>query len=236
MTIRQYQILVADALRRLPAHRSEWTDFNQSDPGVTLVQLFAWLADNLLYRSNRIPESSRDLIQKIAARARHQGRAPRLLISGGNQQALQAAARFIASRLGCALVRLDLSRVVSQYIGETEKNLRSRLDAVTDRRTILFFDEADALFGKRSGVRDSHDRYANQETAWLLSRLERYRGLVILATDRKGNVEAQRLCKLYCDLSKLRPGQRRPQRRVARSRAAVSRKSDVRNQGRLTSR
>jgi hypothetical protein len=162
VTIRDYQNLVADALRRLPAHRSEWTDFNQSDPGVTLVQLFASLADNLLYRSNRIPESSRDLIQKIAARARHRGRAPRLLISGGNQQARQAAARFIASRLGCALVRLDLSRVVSQYIGETEKNLRSRLDAVTDRRTILFFDEADALFGKRSGVRDSHDRYANR--------------------------------------------------------------------------
>jgi SpoVK/Ycf46/Vps4 family AAA+-type ATPase len=87
------------------------------------------------------------------------------------------------------LYRIDLSAVVSKYIGETEKNLRRLFDAAEDGGAILFFDEADALFGKRSEVKDSHDRYANIEINYLLQRLEAYRGLAILATNMKNALD-----------------------------------------------
>ncbi|MBN2358790.1 MAG: ATP-binding protein, partial [Deltaproteobacteria bacterium] len=93
------------------------------------------------------------------------------------------AAEVIANDLELNLYRIDLSAVVSKYIGETEKNLRQVFDAAEDGGVILFFDEADALFGKRSEVRDSHDRYANIEVNYLLQRMEAYRGLAILATN-----------------------------------------------------
>jgi AAA+ superfamily predicted ATPase len=85
--------------------------------------------------------------------------------------------------------RVDLSRVVSKYIGETEKNLAGLFDKAEHKDWILFFDEADALFGRRTDVRDAHDRYANQEVAYLLQRIETYAGLVILATNRRGNID-----------------------------------------------
>ena len=85
--------------------------------------------------------------------------------------------------------RIDLSRVVSKYIGETEKNLAQLFDRAEDKRWILFFDEADALFGKRTEIRDAHDKYANQEVAFLLQRIENHSGLVILATNQRGNVD-----------------------------------------------
>jgi len=78
---------------------------------------------------------------------------------------------------------------VSKYIGETEKNLRRLFDAAEDGGAVLFFDEADALFGKRSEVRDSHDRYANIEVSYLLQRLEAYQGLAILATNMKSGLD-----------------------------------------------
>lgn len=93
------------------------------------------------------------------------------------------AAEVLANHLQLDLYRIDLSAVVSKYIGETEKNLRRLFDAAEDGGAILFFDEADALFGKRSEVKDSHDRYANIEVAYLLQRMEAYRGLSILATN-----------------------------------------------------
>ena len=95
------------------------------------------------------------------------------------------AAEVIANDLDLDLYRIDLSAVVSKYIGETEKNLRRLFDAAEYSGAILFFDEADALFGKRSEVKDSHDRYANIETNYLLQRIESYRGLAILATNFK---------------------------------------------------
>ena len=95
------------------------------------------------------------------------------------------AAEVIAADLRLDLYRIDLSAVVSKYIGETEKNLRRVFDAAEDGGAILFFDEADALFGKRSEVKDSHDRYANIEVNYLLQRMEDYRGLAILATNMK---------------------------------------------------
>jgi SpoVK/Ycf46/Vps4 family AAA+-type ATPase len=88
------------------------------------------------------------------------------------------------------LYRVDLSQVVSKYIGETEKNLRRVFDAAEEGGAILLFDEADALFGKRSEVRDSHDRYANIEISYLLQRMESYHGLAILTTNMKETLDA----------------------------------------------
>ncbi|ACK70169.1 AAA ATPase central domain protein [Gloeothece citriformis PCC 7424] len=99
------------------------------------------------------------------------------------------AAEVIANELQLNLYRIDLSTVVSKYIGETEKNLRRLFDAAEEGGGILFFDEADALFGKRSEVKDSHDRYANIETNYLLQRLESYSGLAILATNKRASMD-----------------------------------------------
>jgi hypothetical protein len=111
------------------------------------------------------------------------------LFSGESGTGKTMAAEVIANHLRLALYRIDLSAVVSKYIGETEKNLRRLFDAAEDGGAILFFDEADALFGKRSEVRDSHDRYANIEINYLLQRIESYRGLAILATNMKSALD-----------------------------------------------
>src|SRR5581483_4231119 len=95
----------------------------------------------------------------------------------------------MASELHLDLFQIDLSRVVSKYIGETEKNLRSVFDEADASQVILFFDEADALFGKRSEVRDAHDRYANIEVGYLLQRMEAYEGVAMLATNFRQNVD-----------------------------------------------
>ena len=108
-----------------------------------------------------------------------------VLFAGESGTGKTMAAEVIANELGLLLYRIDLSAVVSKYIGETEKNLRRLFDAAEDGGAILFFDEADALFGKRSEVKDSHDRYANIEINYLLQRMESYRGLAILATNMK---------------------------------------------------
>ncbi len=99
------------------------------------------------------------------------------------------AAEVLAAELRLDLYRIDLAGVVSKYIGETEKNLRRVFDAAEDGGAILLFDEADALFGKRSEVKDSHDRYANIEVSYLLQRMEAYRGLAILTTNLKSALD-----------------------------------------------
>lgn len=99
------------------------------------------------------------------------------------------AAEVLANELRLDLYRIDLSQVVSKYIGETEKNLRRVFDAAEEGGAILLFDEADALFGKRTEVRDSHDRYANIEVSYLLQRMESYRGLAILTTNMKASLD-----------------------------------------------
>jgi hypothetical protein len=111
------------------------------------------------------------------------------LFAGDSGTGKTMAAEVIANDLRLNLYRIDLSAVVSKYIGETEKNLRRLFDAAEDGGAILFFDEADALFGKRSEVKDSHDRYANIEINYLLQRMEAYRGLAILATNMKGALD-----------------------------------------------
>ncbi|WP_437954106.1 ATP-binding protein [Sorangium sp. So ce296] len=106
------------------------------------------------------------------------------------------AAEVIAGRLGLDLVRVDLSQVVSKYIGETEKNLRSIFDAADRGGAVLLFDEADAIFGKRTEVKDSHDRYANIEVGYLLQRMEAFRGLAILTTNAKQSLDTAFLRRL----------------------------------------
>ena len=111
------------------------------------------------------------------------------LFAGESGTGKTMAAEVIANDLQLNLYRIDLSAVVSKYIGETEKNLRRLFDAAEDGGAILFFDEADALFGKRSEVKDSHDRYANIEINYLLQRMEAFRGLAILATNMKSSLD-----------------------------------------------
>jgi len=111
------------------------------------------------------------------------------LFTGASGTGKTMAAEVVAGELGLDLYKIDLSAVVSKFIGETEKNLAKIFAEAEASNAILFFDEADALFGKRSEVRDSHDRYANIETAYLLQRLEAYEGLVILATNFKKNMD-----------------------------------------------
>jgi len=99
------------------------------------------------------------------------------------------AAQILGNDLHKEVYRIDLSMVVSKYIGETEKNLELLFARAEDKGWVLFFDEADALFGKRTNVRDAHDKYANQEVSYLLQRMEDYNGLVILATNMKNNID-----------------------------------------------
>ena len=112
------------------------------------------------------------------------------LFAGESGTGKTMAAEVLARELQLDLYRIDLSAVVSKYIGETEKNLRRVFDAAEDSGAILLFDEADALFGKRSEVKDSHDRYANIEVSYLLQRMEAYRGLAILTTNLKAALDA----------------------------------------------
>lgn len=104
---------------------------------------------------------------------------------GSDRTVLLQAAQVLAAESKLRLKRVDLSAIVSKYIGETEKNLRKVFAAAERSDAILFFDEADALFGKRTEVKDAHDKYANQEVSYLLQRLEEFDGVVILATNGK---------------------------------------------------
>jgi len=118
------------------------------------------------------------------------------LFAGASGTGKTMAGEVLANELGLDLYRIDLSQVVSKYIGETEKNLRRVFDAAESGGAILLFDEADALFGKRTEVRDSHDRYANIEVSYLLQRMEAYRGLAVLTTNMKEAIDAAFLRRL----------------------------------------
>jgi AAA+ superfamily predicted ATPase len=147
-----------------------------------------------------LPEHQKATLRQVAAHVRNRltvceewgfaGKSTRglglsTLFAGESGTGKTMAAEVLANQLQLDLYRIDLSSVVSKYIGETEKNLRKVFDAAESSGAILLFDEADALFGKRSEVKDSHDRYANIEVSYLLQRMEAYTGLAILTTNVK---------------------------------------------------
>src|SRR5690606_16595042 len=111
------------------------------------------------------------------------------LFAGESGTGKTMASEVLANELNLDLYRIDLSQVVNKYIGETEKNLKKIFDAAEGSGAILLFDEADALFGKRSEVKDSHDRYSNIEVSYLLQKMEEYRGLAILTTNMKNALD-----------------------------------------------
>jgi hypothetical protein len=152
-----------------------------------------------------LPEAEMTLLHQIAdqvptrttvyeewgfGRRMNRGLGISVLFAGDSGTGKTMAAEIMANHLRLNLYRIDLSAVVSKYIGETEKNLRRLFDAAEEGGAILFFDEADALFGKRSEVKDSHDRYANIEVNYLLQRMEAYRGLAIMATNARKALDA----------------------------------------------
>jgi len=112
-----------------------------------------------------------------------------VLLQGPAGTGKRAAAAALARAAGGDPVRIDLSKILSKYIGETEKNLAALFDRAERQGAVLLFDEADALFGKRGGVRDSNDRFANQEASFLLRRIESFDGLVIFLADRRANID-----------------------------------------------
>jgi ATPase family associated with various cellular activities (AAA) len=151
-----------------------------------------------------LPEVQRNVLREIAVHVRQRakvyeawgfaskggrGLGVSALFAGVSGTGKTMAAEVLAAALRLDLYRIDLSSVVSKYIGETEKNLRRVFDAAEEAAAILLFDEADAIFGKRSEVKDSHDRYANMEVSYLLQRMEAYRGLAILTTNMKSALD-----------------------------------------------
>ena len=173
-----------------------------------LAERIEWRArwDDLVLPQGHL-ELLRDLVRHVrhrtqvyerwgfAARA-SRGLGVTALFAGDSGTGKTLAAEVIACELGLDLYRIDLSATVSKYIGETEKNLRRIFDAAEASGAVLLFDEADALFGKRGEVKDGHDRYANLEVAYLLQRMESYRGLAILTTNLRSNVDRAFLRRL----------------------------------------
>ena len=141
-----------------------------------------------------LPRSQGERIKKIAESVKQVGksetRAGNITLFAGSPRTGKAkAAHALAAEMKMDLYQVDLSAVFSKYIGETEKNLSKVFETARAKEAILFFDETDALFGKRTETRNSHDRYTNMELNYLLQRLEEYSGLVILATNYKKQLD-----------------------------------------------
>jgi SpoVK/Ycf46/Vps4 family AAA+-type ATPase len=159
--------------------------------------LYTW--DDIILPPDQLAQ-----LKEICAQAKHRhvvfgdwgfdrrlslGKGLNVLFAGPPGTGKTMAAEILANELRLDLYKIDLSQVVSKYIGETEKNLSRIFDEARTTNAIIFFDEADALFGKRSEVRDAHDRYANIEIAYLLQKMEEYEGISILATNLRQNLD-----------------------------------------------
>lgn len=168
---------VEQMVRRL-ASTARWTDLTLARPEQEVLRSIALRAWR---QADAASPRARDDMARASAGIT-------ALFVGSNAAAMKAA-EVLANELGRDLYRVELGRVVSKYIGETEKNLERVFDAAERGGWVLYFDEADALFGKRTDVNDSHDRYANIEIGYLLERLEAFNGLAILATNRKAPLD-----------------------------------------------
>ncbi|ANZ28495.1 hypothetical protein A4U64_26760 (plasmid) [Rhodococcus sp. WB1] len=203
-------------------HRADWTGITElAGPYDAALRIQAGhelsrLARKIEHAHTRdalvLPDDTAAQLSEIVGRVRQRQRVlgewgfEQLLPLGSGTCALFAgpsgtgktmAADVIAGELGLDLYAIDLATVVSKYIGETEKNLHRIFEAAEAANAVLFFDEADAIFGKRSEVRDAHDRYANIEIAYLLQKMEKYEGVAILATNLRENLDAAFLRRLH---------------------------------------
>ncbi len=190
--------------------RQLW-DACREQAGGALADLAQRLVPSAGWKDLVLPPDTERTLRDIGAQVAHQaqvyerwgfgaklsrGRGISALFSGPSGTGKTMAAEVLAGDLSLDLYRIDLSGVVSKYIGETEKNLRRVFDAAATGGAILFFDEADALFGKRTEVKDSHDRYANIEINYLLQRMEDYQGIAVLATNMKSALDPAFLRRL----------------------------------------
>ncbi|MEQ8961939.1 MAG: ATP-binding protein, partial [Coleofasciculus sp. C2-GNP5-27] len=196
--------VLADALVNPDAIGKQLWDATLASTRPQLDTLAQPLEPKATWEDIVLPEEEMNLLYQLADQVRQRGKVYQdwgfhqrmnrgmgmsALFAGESGTGKTMAAEVMANDLCLNLYRIDLSAVVSKYIGETEKNLRRLFDAAEDGGAILFFDEADALFGKRSEVKDAHDRYANIEINYLLQRMEAYQGLAILATNMKSALD-----------------------------------------------
>ena len=194
-----------DALIRRLRQEAGWMRQRDLPPAVQRIEtVFEWddlvLADDVKAVLRSIPDhvthSGRVLTSWGFSSRLPYGRGVATLFSGPSGTGKTMAARIIAADLGRDLLHVDLSKTISKYIGETEKNIDGVFDAAERRGAVLLFDEADALFGKRSEVKDAHDRHANVEVAYLLQRLEAYTGVAVLTSNLKQNIDEAFLRRL----------------------------------------
>lgn len=183
---------------------ADWLAGARAQGGEELAALATRVRSTAAWRDLVLPADSLAQLRELCIRVRmrntvmsewgfdrrlSRGRGINALFSGPSGTGKTMAAEIIAAELGLDLFRIELAGVVSKYIGETEKNLDRIFDAAERANGILLFDEADALFGKRSEVHDSHDRYANLEISYLLQKMEQFDGVAILATNLRGNLD-----------------------------------------------
>ncbi|MCW5581783.1 MAG: ATP-binding protein [Luteimonas sp.] len=202
---------LADAMDPESVHQIAWTALREhSREG--LDQLAQRIDSTTTLDDLVLPAAQASLLANIGRQLQHRRRVYRdwgfagrgarglgiaALFAGESGTGKTMAAEIIGHSLGLDVYKVDLSAVVNKYIGETEKNLERIFSEAQGSDAVLFFDEADALFGKRSEVKDAHDRYANIETAYLLQRTEEYNGLVILATNLKKNMDEAFIRRLH---------------------------------------
>jgi ATPase family associated with various cellular activities (AAA) len=201
------QVAIRDSAalaRTLPADDAVW-DACKAQTRNGLETLAQRVVPRATWQDIVLPDAELTLLRRLAEQVRGRatvlrgwGMGERLsraaavtaLFAGASGTGKTLAAEVLAGELELDLYRIDLSSVVSKYIGETERNLRRVFDAAEEGGALLLFDEADALFGRRSEVKDSHDRYANIEVGYLLQRMEAYRGVAILATNQRQALDA----------------------------------------------
>lgn len=137
----------------------------------------------------KLTDSTLEQLKILQHHVDARGKAVRALFVGTKSAGTTLAASWICRSIGVPLYRVDLSSVTNKYIGETEKNLNRVFEEASESEVVLFFDEADALFGKRTEIDDANDRYANIETGYLLERLEQHQGIVVLSTNSRDQID-----------------------------------------------
>jgi hypothetical protein len=186
-TVKEATALIREAARHQLGNLAQLLEcpFNWDDLVVT-DNLRETLEDLAFEASERVAFWERTEARRLFP----QGRGLLALFSGSPGTGKTMAAQVIAASLGLDLFRIDLSAVVSKYVGETSQNLERILSRAARMDVVLLFDEADALFGKRTEIKDAHDRFANTDTGYLLQAIENYRGVALLATNKKGNIDS----------------------------------------------